>query len=82
MVLQGGIQAQLAREAKAFVDLPLPEEAVVLVQDPGSCAEAASRLQGVPVLGVDAEWQPSLTAARPLPSILQVHSITWHAGRE
>ena len=72
LVLQASISAQLARESTEFVDLPLPPEALVVVQDAAGCREASSLLHQATVLGMDAEWQPSVTGARPLPSLLQV----------
>ena len=76
LLLQDSISAQLEWEAGEFVDLPLPPDAVVVVRDGAGCREASSELQQAVALGVDAEWQPSVTGASPLPSLLQVVQLT------
>ena len=76
LLLQDSISAQLEREAQEYVNLPLLPGAVVVVRDGAGCREASSVLQQASALGVDAEWQPSVTGASPLPSLLQVFQLT------
>lgn len=71
-MLQARITLQLVAEASKFIDLPSVND-IVFVDTTFGCQRAGAWLQGQHMLGVDAEWRPSLNRdEQTAPAILQV----------
>ena len=76
--MQDRILARQKVEADLYLDLPMGQGGVVVVQSPAACKQAATSLNTAAVLGMDAEWRPVLDDTKRIPTILQVspgHSI-------
>ena len=77
-MLQAKIDAQLQHEAGKYLPFPLPQTAIILVQDSRSCQKVWERLQEAPLLGLDVEGCPQLTHTRRPVSLLQVMGQCLH----
>lgn len=77
----GLLAAQEAARQAHYLQLELPDSAVLFAGDAAGLAAAADALAGSQVLGLDVEWKPSHTAGAVSPAaILQVcarHAVVW-----
>ena len=76
--------AAIAAEEEArrleYLQLPFAVEEILFVDDEASLAEAAHRLEGATVLGMDVEWKPTSESGAQSPaSLLQVKGV-WTGG--
>lgn len=62
------IAAQEAARREAYLQLDLPESAVLWVEDAAGCARAHAVLSTSDVLGLDVEWKPSHLAGVTSPA--------------
>lgn len=72
------IAAQEAARREAYLQLDLPESAVLWVEDAAGCARAHDVLSTSDVLGLDVEWKPSHLAGVTSPAA--VLQASWLAA--
>lgn len=68
--LAAELAAQEAARREAYLQLSLPADAILWVDDAEGCAAALQQLAGSDVMGLDVEWKPSHVAGVASPAAL------------